>query len=320
MSRSAYIIIQRSIKWPRELIRLCSPFLCPSFPHDADQKYLIPNKNWSWPKCVIASSGDILWNPVPYQTSHWCSGLCLISYKPEKDYTSCLVSCVRWLCIKYSKQTQRFDLQATNRTDQCCPINWLITPVQIALCYLKLTARSHGTKEARTRRRVHDGSTTVTLAQRWPVVLHSFRFFSWKWVAAVWQMKWNESGFRPPSCTYRLNWARRTSEDGEMIEMTLSSRHRIRNSSPGGLRPSTLPLGHGGSPQYWLSHAEREETFFVSFKPPRQGTEPRTLAWKAAVLTTTLGPPPSCCVAYNRGTWDLSKILHRAEKTILGRQ
>ena len=24
-------------------------------------------------------------------------------------------------------------------------------------------------------------------------------------------------------------------EDGEMIEMTLSSRHRIRNSSPGGL-------------------------------------------------------------------------------------
>ena len=26
------------------------------------------------------------------------------------------------------------------------------------------------------------------------------------------QMKWNESGFRPPSlCTYRLNWARRTS-------------------------------------------------------------------------------------------------------------
>ena len=23
-------------------------------------------------------------------------------------------------------------------------------------------------------------------------------------------MKWNESGFRPPLCTYRLNWARRT--------------------------------------------------------------------------------------------------------------
>ena len=74
--------------------------------------------------------------------------------------------------------------------------------------------------------------------------------------------------------------------------MTLSSRHRIRNSSPGGLRPSTLPLGHGGSPKYWLSHVDGEETFFVSFKPPRPGTKTRTPAWKAAVLTTTLGPRP----------------------------
>ena len=30
--------------------------------------------------------------------------------------------------------------------------------------------------------------------------------------------------------------------------MTLSSRHRIRNSSLGGLRPSTLPLGHEDPP------------------------------------------------------------------------
>ena len=43
---------------------------------------------------------------------------------------------------------------------------------------------------------------------------------------------------------------------------------------------------------HWLSHVDGEETFFVSFKPPRPRTEPRTLAWKAAVLTTTLGPPP----------------------------
>ena len=32
---------------------------------------------------------------------------------------------------------------------------------------------------------------------------------------------------------------------------------------------------------------------FASLKPPRPGTEPRTLAWKAAVLTTTPGPPPN---------------------------
>ena len=80
-----------------------------------------------------------------------------------------------------------------------------------------------------------------------------------------------------------------------MIKMTLSSRRRIRNSSSGGLRPSTLPLGHGGgSPQYWLSYVDGEETFSVSFKPPRPGTELWTLTWKAAVLTTTLGPPPLC--------------------------
>ena len=39
-------------------------------------------------------------------------------------------------------------------------------------------------------------------------------------------------------------------EDGEMSGMTLPSRHGIRTSNPGGLRPSTLPLGHGGSLQY----------------------------------------------------------------------
>ena len=39
-------------------------------------------------------------------------------------------------------------------------------------------------------------------------------------------------------------------EPPENGEMTLSSRYRIRNSNPGGLRLSTLPLGQGGSPQY----------------------------------------------------------------------
>ena len=39
-------------------------------------------------------------------------------------------------------------------------------------------------------------------------------------------------------------------EDGEMSEMTLHSRHMIRNSNPGGLGPSTLLLCHVGSPQY----------------------------------------------------------------------
>ena len=128
--------------------------------------------------------------------------------------------------------------------------------------------------------------------------------------------KWNESGFRPPLCTYR------PPEDGEMIEMTLSSRHRIRNSRPGGLRPSTLPLGHGGSPQYWLSHVDGEERFFVSFKPPRPGTEPRTLTWKAAVLATTLGPPPfipRISITF-RGSWRCANFREVAGSSVPGRR
>ena len=39
-------------------------------------------------------------------------------------------------------------------------------------------------------------------------------------------------------------------EAGEMSDMTLPSGHMIRNSNPGGLRPITLPLGHGGSPHH----------------------------------------------------------------------
>ena len=39
-------------------------------------------------------------------------------------------------------------------------------------------------------------------------------------------------------------------EDGEINAMALIFRHRIRHSSPGVLRSSTLPLGRGGSPQY----------------------------------------------------------------------
>ena len=52
------------------------------------------------------------------------------------------------------------------------------------------------------------------------------------------------------NCLYTYISGKKNPEDGEMNEMTLSSRHRIRNSSPGGLNPNTPPLGHGGSPQY----------------------------------------------------------------------
>ena len=71
-----------------------------------------------------------------------------------------------------------------------------------------------------------------------------------------------------------------------MSELTLPSRHRIRNSNPGGLRPSTLPLGHGGSPQYWVLRVNGDETFlFLSNRRDREAS-PELYTGKAAVLTT----------------------------------
>ena len=106
------------------------------------------------------------------------------------------------------------------------------------------------------------------------------------------KMKWNESGFRPPLCTYRLSWARRTfwgwwddwddtvlqTQDSKFEPWRSEAEHATSRSRR---LPTILTFTRG-----WGRNN------FVSFKPPRPETEPRTLAWKAAVLTTTLGPPP----------------------------
>ena len=106
-------------------------------------------------------------------------------------------------------------------------------------------------------------------------------------------MKWNESGFRPPLCTFRLNWAWRTSwgwwddwddtvlqtQDSKFEPWRSEAEHATSRSRR---LPTILTFTRG-----WGRNN------FVSFKPPIPGTEPRTLAWKAAVLTTTLGPPPN---------------------------
>ena len=105
--------------------------------------------------------------------------------------------------------------------------------------------------------------------------------------------KWNESGFRPPLCTYRLNWAGRNSwgwwddwddtvlqtQDSKFEPWRSEAEHATSRSRR---LPTILTFTRG-----WGRNN------FVSFKPPRPGTKPRTLAWKAAVLTTTLGPPPA---------------------------
>ena len=92
--------------------------------------------------------------------------------------------------------------------------------------------------------------------------------------------KWNDSGFRPPLCTYRLNWATvLQTQDSKFEPWRSEAEHATSRSRR---LPTILTFTRG-----------RGRNIFVSFKPPGPWTEPRTLAWKAAVLTTTLGPPPA---------------------------
>ena len=106
------------------------------------------------------------------------------------------------------------------------------------------------------------------------------------------EIKWNKSGFMPPLCTYRLNWARRTSwgwwddwddtvlqtQDSKFEPWRSEAEHATSRSRR---LPTILTFTRGWG-----------RNIFVPFKLPRSGTEPRTLAGKAAVLTTTLGPRP----------------------------
>ena len=105
--------------------------------------------------------------------------------------------------------------------------------------------------------------------------------------------KWNESGFRPPLCTFRLNWARRTSwgwwdEWDDTVLQTQDSkfepwRSEAEHATSRSRRlPPILSFTRGWG-----------RNIFVSFKPPRSGTERRAKAWRAAVLTTTPGLPPT---------------------------
>ena len=85
--------------------------------------------------------------------------------------------------------------------------------------------------------------------------------------------KWNESGFRPPLCTYRLNWARRTSwgwwddwddtvlqtQDSKFEPWRSEAEHATSRSRR---LPTILTFTRGWG-----------RNIFVSFKPPRPGTE-----------------------------------------------
>ena len=103
------------------------------------------------------------------------------------------------------------------------------------------------------------------------------------------KMKWNESGFRALLCTYRLNWAGRSSRKwwDEWDLQTQDSE----------FKPCRFEAGHASSRSQRLSiilsfTSEWGRNIFCFFQTAETVKRTRTLAWKAAVLTTILEPPP----------------------------
>ena len=93
-----------------------------------------------------------------------------------------------------------------------------------------------------------------------------YRFEVDKW-------KWNGSGFRPLSCTYRLNWSRRASWGwwAEWDDTALQTQDSYSNH--GGLRSSTLPPGHR-APHNTEFYEWMEKNFFFLSKCRDRQTNP----------------------------------------------
>ena len=96
-------------------------------------------------------------------------------------------------------------------------------------------------------------------------------------------------------------------EDGEINEMTLLSWHRFQNSNPGGLRPSTLPPGRRGSPQYWIFTSEWGRNIVFHWNAGAGFEFAISNFQTGSSSTTALGPLPSrfnkphILTIYNKG-------------------
>ena len=84
--------------------------------------------------------------------------------------------------------------------------------------------------------------------------------------------------------------------------MTLPSWHRIRKSSPCCLRRCTLPLGHGGSPHYWIFKSERVRNilFFETWRP-EWDLKPRSPTFQAGSFN-------HCTRAPALGRWYICRL------------
>ena len=113
----------------------------------------------------------------------------------------------------------------------------------------------------------HVGRHRIYDRLAWP----KYKFFNF---FPKWLCKWNESGFRPPLCTYRLNWARRTSwgwwdDWDDTVLQTQDSKFEPWRSEAEHATSRSRRL-----PTIQTFTREWGRNNFVSFKPPRTGTNP----------------------------------------------
>ena len=128
--------------------------------------------------------------------------------------------------------------------------------------------------------------------------------------------KWNEmNGVLGHLCAHKgYPGPRELPEDGEMNEMTLPSRHTILNSSPGGLRASTLSPGHRGSPQYRIFTSERGRNILLlcnlNARGPERSLNPRCPTFQPGSINHCIRPPAWQCYRDINGNYVIYHKLY----------
>ena len=117
------------------------------------------------------------------------------------------------------------------------------------------------------------------------------------WLSPLTKMKWNEWGFKPPLCTYRLNWARRTSwgswEECDYTYCTPDTWFEIRALAVWG-RARYFSVTKAPHNIKCLRVSREESSCFFETWRPEWGSNPRSLTFQAGSFNhpTAPGPPP----------------------------
>ena len=115
------------------------------------------------------------------------------------------------------------------------------------------------------------------------------------------RMRWH----CPPDTTHWAHDVVATLNHWRWFNVATTSCAQWEDSSPGCLRPSTLHLGHGGSPQYWIITRERvRNILFLWNLNARAVDEPASSVFPC----NAPGPPP--LTNWKLDTWTTIFAIH----------